>query len=150
MRRCDDRAVAQCARRHVICSLEPARSGHVLYNDRRIARDVFLQDLRQEPRIGVVGAARIGGDHEAELFALVEIALRPRARARKPSGHPQGRQSDEAKLHSLPPFANMLSQSFGECIMRRQVTAMDGAWTMAQASAYHHTNRSQEGTTMAT
>src|SRR5262249_29490285 len=57
----------------VVGGTESAGGRHVLWHDRRIARNVVAEVSRDRARINVVAAADRSRDDEADLLALVEI-----------------------------------------------------------------------------
>ena len=94
---------------NVFLGLEPAGTGHVLDDDRRLAGNVVAEVASEQPRIDVVGRARAGKDDHAELAALVELLRRLGARHLR-AGREQQRtaaaiaKTRRARLRMSPPL----------------------------------------------
>ncbi len=68
---------------------EPARAGHVLHDDVRIARDVPAKMARQHARIDVEAGRGFVADHDVDGLALVEIRNLVGRRRDNGAGHQQ-------------------------------------------------------------
>src|SRR5262249_27631410 len=80
---------------------QAAGAGHVLRNDRRIARDVPAQMARDHARISIVAATGAIADDEGDVPAAEEFAERMALGARGRQEEGEERQS-EAGAHGGP------------------------------------------------
>ncbi len=88
----------------MIRRLPAAASRHVVRDDRRISRNIFLQKRKQRLPAQIAGAAGVDDLHHGDCFALVEIGLGISTHSECCANHYRQSRGDKKYSHENPPM----------------------------------------------